>query len=152
MQEAEEKNIRFLYRISSDLPESAKIDKNMFDHILSSILDNAIKFTHEGEIELCVATDKNSEESSPSTLNFCVRDTGIGIEHRYIDSIFSAFSQEDNNTNREYDGAGLSLYISKRYVEGMGGKIWCESEKTKGTTILFTLPLTHWHYATDFLS
>jgi len=109
----------------------------MFNQILSSILDNALKFTSQGKVNLTVSGDSSLEDM----LVFSISDTGIGIDDLYLKSMFEPFTQEDSAINREYSGAGLSLSICKKHIERMAGKIWCESEKGVGTTVYFSLPI-----------
>jgi len=112
-----------------------KTDRQKIDAILINLVNNAIKFTHEGSIEFgCSVT------SSPSKLVFFVRDTGIGIRREQLGIIFERFRQGSESLNRKYEGAGLGLSISKAYVEMLGGQIWAESEEGKGSTFYFTIP------------
>ena len=77
-----------------------------------------------------------------SLLEFYVRDTGIGIRPEQQKYIFERFRQGSETLNKNYEGAGLGLSISKAFVEMLGGKIWVESDKDKGSTFYFTLPYT----------
>lgn len=104
--------------------------------ILVNLVGNAIKFTHEGEVVVRVAT-KQVEEKSCS-IEFSVQDTGIGLTPEQQSRIFEAFEQADTSTTREYGGTGLGLAISKQLVELMGGNISIESEPGHGTTFSFT--------------
>lgn len=103
--------------------------------ILTNLLNNALKFTLEGIIEFGYVIPNNA------TILFYVRDTGIGLSEEKIPFIFDRFRQADDTTTRNYGGTGLGLAISKKLVEMMGGRIWVESEKSKGSTFFFTLPL-----------
>jgi PAS domain S-box-containing protein len=102
--------------------------------VLSNLIGNAIKFTERGHIEFgYLVKDIN-------TIEFIVRDTGMGIAHSKQKDIFQRFSQVDNSNTRKYGGTGLGLAISKNIVEIMGGKIWLESEPANGSSFWFTLP------------
>ena len=103
--------------------------------ILTNLLNNSIKFTFEGIIEFGYLIPNNA------TILFYVSDTGIGLSDEKIHLIFDRFRQADDTTTRQYGGTGLGLAISKKLVEMMGGRIWAESEKGKGSTFFFTLPL-----------
>ncbi len=103
--------------------------------ILTNLLNNALKFTFEGIIEFGYLVPNNA------TILFYVSDTGIGLSDEKIPLIFERFRQADDTTTRQFGGTGLGLAISKKLVEMMGGRIWAESEKSKGSTFFFTLPL-----------
>lgn len=103
--------------------------------ILTNLLNNALKFTFEGIIEFGYLIPNNA------TILFYVSDTGIGLSDEKIPLVFERFRQADDTTTRQFGGTGLGLAISKKLVEMMGGRIWAESEKTKGSTFFFTLPL-----------
>ena len=96
-------------------------------------MSNAIKFTAHGSIEL-------GYQLKGRTIEFFVRDTGIGIPAEYHDTIFERFRQVETSTTRKYGGNGLGLAICKKLVELMGGKIWLESDSGKGSVFYFTLP------------
>jgi signal transduction histidine kinase len=108
-------------------------DKEKLYAILTNLVKNAIKFTHEGSIEFgCSKKGK--------FLEFYVKDTGVGIPQEQKSLIFERFRQGSESLSRNYEGAGLGLSISKAYVELLGGKIWVESEVGKGSTFYFTIP------------
>jgi len=109
-------------------------DHIKLDQILSNLLSNAVKFTAHGFIEMGYKAKHN-------LLEFYIKDTGIGIDNTQRDKIFLIFSQEDNSSSRRYEGAGLGLSISKGYVELLGGEMYFESEKGKGSEFYFTIPL-----------
>jgi len=111
-------------------------DPTRLRQIFINLLGNSIKFTHQGAVALEVV---NSDD--PESLEFCVRDTGIGIPSDKQQSIFDSFSQVDTSTTRKFGGTGLGLTICKRLVELMGGRIWIESEEGKGTRFTFTARL-----------
>jgi PAS domain S-box-containing protein len=102
--------------------------------VLSNLIGNATKFTERGYIEFGYLL-KDAE-----TIEFIVRDTGLGIAPSKQKDIFQRFSQVDNSNTRKYGGTGLGLAISKNIVEIMGGNIWLESEPDKGSSFYFTLP------------
>jgi signal transduction histidine kinase len=108
-------------------------DKIKLESILSNLIKNAIKFTHEGSIEFGVQQDNNA-------IRFYVKDTGIGIPVERQNVIFERFTQADLTITKPYEGSGLGLSISKAYADLLGGEIFVESEEGKGSTFSFTLP------------
>jgi PAS domain S-box-containing protein len=112
-------------------------DRERLHQVLSNLLSNAVKFTEEGSITF--GYDITDQE----TLFFYVRDTGIGIPDQKREEIFEPFRQADDSTNRAYEGTGLGLSLAAGLVEILGGKIWMESEKGKGTHFYFTIPFAH---------
>jgi PAS domain S-box-containing protein len=102
--------------------------------VLTNLVGNAIKFTHNGAIEF----GYNLEDSK--TLRFYVKDTGIGISNDKLQLIFERFIQADSSPSRKYGGSGLGLAISKGLVELLGGKMWAESVVGVGSTFYFTVP------------
>jgi len=109
-------------------------DRKKVFQILLNLVNNAVKFTDEGEIKIECKIDNNQ-------LMVSVSDTGIGIEKENMDYLFEAFRQIDGTAKRRYQGAGLGLYLCKKLVTLLGGKIWAESEYGKGSKFTFTLPL-----------
>jgi len=102
--------------------------------VLTNLIGNSMKFTERGFIEFGYSLKDNQ------TIEFVVRDTGIGIPLSKQQDIFYRFSQVDNSNTRKYGGTGLGLAISKNIIEIMGGKIWLESEPGNGSIFYFTLP------------
>ncbi len=109
-------------------------DPHRLRQILVNLIGNAIKFTFTGEIVVKI----RPIESAPAIIEFCVRDTGIGIANDKLDRVFESFTQLDPTTTRTYGGAGLGLTICRRLVELMGGRIWVESETGQGSSFYFT--------------
>ena len=128
-----------LCHIGPDVPAQVNGDATRLRQILLNLIGNAIKFTHEGEVVVKVAS--NPDISDPYRLLFSVTDTGIGIPADKIDTIFDSFSQADSSTTRQYGGTGLGLTISKRLVELMGGWIRAESVAGKGSVLSFAISL-----------
>ncbi|CAB1059374.1 diguanylate cyclase/phosphodiesterase (GGDEF & EAL domains) with PAS/PAC sensor(s) [Olavius sp. associated proteobacterium Delta 1] len=132
----EKEDLEVLFNLDSQVPNFLVGDSLRLNQILVNLGNNAIKFTEHGEI---VVTTKVSERSDAKvTLQFSVRDTGIGMTEQQQAKLFQAFSQADTSTTRKYGGTGLGLTISKRLVNMMGGEIWIESEPGQGTTFHFT--------------
>ena len=120
-------------------PEELEVlcDQTRLRQVLNNLLQNAMKFTSEGVIELGVKEIGKEQDH----FLFWVRDSGIGIEPKNHDAIFERFRQASDETEKLYGGTGLGLSITKSCVEMMGGKIWVESELGKGATFFFELPL-----------
>jgi PAS domain S-box-containing protein len=110
-----------------------KSDETKLNEILSNLIGNALKFTREGSIQFGYTVKDNF-------LEFYVKDTGIGISVDMYEEIFKRFRQVDFFCERQFNGSGLGLSISKAYVELLGGRIWVESEPDKGSTFFFTIP------------
>ncbi|MBZ9881370.1 GAF domain-containing protein [Mesorhizobium sp. CA10] len=142
-----EKGLDLGYVVEPGTPETIVADGNRLRQVLINLLNNAVKFTERGEIVLSVmevpskAADTSTQEGGlrVCTLQFTVRDTGIGIAKDRMDRLFKSFSQVDASTTRRYGGTGLGLAISRRLVELMGGEVWVESIEGKGTTFFFTI-------------
>jgi PAS domain S-box-containing protein len=109
------------------------MDKEYLSKALRHLLNNAIKFTNHGVIRFGYKTMNGY-------LEFFVEDTGIGIREDAKQRIFEAFDQEENSNTRKYEGSGLGLPIAKGIIVKLGGKIWVESVKDKGTVFYFNLP------------
>jgi len=115
--------------------------------ILINLVNNAVKFTHEGEIVVSVRVEWDAAMSSPAeamesvpcTLHFSVRDTGVGIPAERRGRLFQAFSQVDSSTTRKYGGSGLGLAIARNLCRLMGGDMWVESEPGLGSTFFFSV-------------
>lgn len=135
---AEQKGIEMKAHISNDLPEIVSGDQQRIVQIVTNLIDNAVKFTHSGIIDVSV---KNlSQSSGYAEIEFSVKDTGIGIEKDKLDVIFENFSQADSSTTKKYGGAGLGLSISKSLCKMMNGELTVESEQGRGSCFVFQAP------------
>jgi PAS domain S-box-containing protein len=132
----ERENLEVLFYLDPQVPNFLVGDSLRLNQILVNLGNNAVKFTEQGEIVLSVRVNERSDDKV--TLQFSVRDTGIGMTVEQQGKLFQAFSQADTSTTRKYGGTGLGLTISKRLVNMMGGEIWVESEPGQGTTFNFT--------------
>ncbi|MBN2273212.1 MAG: response regulator [Bacteroidales bacterium] len=121
----EEKKLELTIKINQDVPENIIGDPFRLRQVLSNLISNAIKFTHEGQI--IVGTELEEEYNGNLTLLFFVEDTGVGIPDHKIESIFNSFTQAEDSTSRKYGGSGLGTTISKQLVTLMNGEIWAES-------------------------
>lgn len=132
--EAKEKGLDF--RLKNQLSNekyTLVTDSYKVKQILINLLNNALKFTKNGFVELGLQHCKDK-------VHIYIKDTGIGICINMYDKIFQRFRQAEETHTREFGGTGLGLSISKAYVEMLSGKIWIESEQGKGTTFYFSLP------------
>jgi len=136
---AHEKELEFLFQISPDVPKFLIGDPLRLGQILINLANNAVKFTQVGEVVINVILKKVVDHKL--TLQFTVRDTGIGLSKEQMDKLFHSFTQADASTTRQYGGTGLGLTISKRLVNLMNGDIWVESELGKGSSFMFTVEL-----------
>jgi PAS domain S-box-containing protein len=136
---AKEKGIRLDFKIGEDLSAHYVGDPYRLRQILTNLLNNAVKFTEEGFVELQVERLRERATDGREDLHFQVVDTGVGIPREKFERLFRAFSQVDSSTTREYGGTGLGLVIARRLVETMDGKIWVESTEGEGSTFHFTV-------------
>ena len=136
---ASEKDLELILSIDENVPSFLIGDPGRLRQILTNLVGNAIKFTHQGEVTIKVQCLETTEEEA--FLKFIVRDTGIGIPKDKINLLFEKFTQIDSSTSRKYGGTGLGLAISKQLVELMRGSIGVESEYGKGSTFWFTVRL-----------
>ena len=134
--EAEQKGIRFSHHLDSQVPALLVGNHAGLGHVLSKLLDNAVKFTDEGEIE--VRVERQESEQGRVLLHFAVKDTGIGIAAGDQELIFRPFTQLDASSTRKYGGSGVGLALAEKLVRSLGGRIWVESEQGKGSTFHFT--------------
>jgi signal transduction histidine kinase len=132
---AEQKKLKLNVQLNG-IPLNAKIksDKDKLMQILTNLVNNALKFTEKGEVDI-------SCHWGTDHITFLVVDTGIGISTEVQNQLFKRFAQGDSAMNKKFEGAGLGLYICKSLTEILGGRIWLESEKGKGSTFYVQLGL-----------
>ena len=132
--EAENKGLEFNvnYELTGSL-DNFSTDGKKLSTILFHLIGNAIKFTNAGSVNFSVRGDDRK-------LEFCVKDTGIGISLDKQVIIFSRFRQADHSNTRKFEGSGLGLTISKAYIEMLDGYLWLESEEGKGSSFYFIIP------------
>jgi PAS domain S-box-containing protein len=132
-----EKNLEIHIDYDFSIPAMLEGDSLRLSQILNNLVGNAVKFTERGEIVIHARLDKITKEAI--TITFSIADTGIGMSPEELDKLFHSFSQTDASNTRKYGGTGLGLVITKQLVEMMGGKIWVESTKDKGSTFHCTV-------------
>ena len=137
--QAAEKGLDLSARFDQGVPEFVHGDAARIRQIVLNLLGNAVKFTHEGEIQVRVS----AEETGPDRikLHLEVQDTGIVIEETHLEGLFEPFRQADASTARRFGGTGLGLTISRKLAQLMGGDMWVESRLGRGSTFHFTLTL-----------
>ena len=136
---AEDTGSRFAWNLDPCVPGTVVGDSGRLFQILTNLLDNALKFTHQGQVDLLVRPAGLADGSVGVEL--VVQDTGIGIPEKDHVSIFEVFSQVDASATRHYEGTGLGLAICKRLTELMGGTIGVESRLGEGSAFTVRLPL-----------
>ena len=144
-QRAAEKQLEYLFNVPPQVPRHLLGDSLRLSQVLINLVNNAIKFTEKGEIELAISA---LNEAGPVAgtgdkvrLNIAIRDTGIGMTPEQLARLFQPFSQAEDSTTRKYGGTGLGLSISQHLVEMMHGKIAIRTEAGQGSTFFFELEL-----------
>lgn len=123
--------------IDPRVPKSIMGDPLRLRQVLTNLLSNAVKFTRQGEI--CIQISLEAQTTEKQSLSFSVIDTGIGMDTKTLEKLFTAFTQADGSTTRNFGGTGLGLAISKKIITLMGGEISVKSEKDKGSCFSFIL-------------
>ncbi|MBU1342706.1 MAG: response regulator, partial [Proteobacteria bacterium] len=136
---AKEKNLELIFTLDPLIPKFVKGDPGRLRQVLTHLIENAIKFSHKGEVAVKVTL--KHENNNELVLAFIVKDSGIGIPVEKQHALFKKFTQIDASDTRRYGGTGLGLSISKQIVELMGGEIRVESETGKGSQFSFTIKL-----------
>jgi two-component system sensor histidine kinase/response regulator len=136
---AHEKGLDLPCEIDPDIPESVMGDPTRLQQILTNLVGNAIKFTHQGEVRVTIRSLEKVGDSA--RIEFAVSDTGIGVPLDKQASIFDSFTQADGSTTRKYGGTGLGLAIASRLVRSMGGSIDLDSAPGRGSTFRFDVVL-----------
>ena len=130
---SDNKNIELLYEQQNiNCPILVEGDKGRINQVLSNLLNNALKFTDEGQIVVDAHESNNKKDIIVSII-----DTGSGINKDIFTKLFSKFATKSSQ------GTGLGLFISKSIIEAHGGKIWAKNNKDRGSTFMFTLPITN---------
>ena len=134
--QAEQKSLKMNPIFDKTLPAYLIGDVIHIKQILLNLINNAVKYTKEGQIDIKVS--KNEEETK---LIFEVKDTGIGIKEENLSVLFDAFMRVDSKKNKKIKGTGLGLAIAKQLAEQMDGMIWVESVYGKGSSFFVQLPM-----------
>ena len=148
MSQCSDKGLDYECRVLSRVDDYYIGDDTRFKEVLINILSNAVKFTDApGSIRMTV--ERTAVFENQSTLRFCIRDTGIGMDKEFIPRIFDAFSQEDSSNKNKYGSTGLGMAITKRIVEMMNGTISVQSEKGVGTEFTVVITLKNSEHQSD---
>ncbi|KAF1800410.1 hypothetical protein FB192DRAFT_1283970 [Mucor lusitanicus] len=134
---ANQKKLDLIYHVDQSIPDQLIGDPLRLRQVITNLIGNAVKFTTQGEVVL--RTRAVRMQDSTVRLEFCVSDTGIGIQEDKLNVIFDTFCQADGSTTREYGGTGLGLSISRHLVQLMGGDLWVESKYGRGSEFYFTV-------------
>jgi CheY-like chemotaxis protein/two-component sensor histidine kinase len=138
-QKSREKGLKFIYEESNSINDKLIGDPIRLKQIISNVLDNATKFTHNGEVKMKVNTEESQQNRI--TLLLEIEDSGVGIAPEKLDRIFESFNQEQINDKRKYGGFGIGLCIVKALVELHQGTIKVNSVKNKGTQVIIKIEL-----------
>ena len=136
--QAHQKGLELILDVHPDVPPAVVGDPGRLRQVVLNLVNNALKFTHQGEVSLRV--NRDGIDGKREVLHFRVADTGIGIPADKQSMIFEAFTQVDASTTRKYGGTGLGLAITSQLVTLMGGRIWVESRPDHGSTFHLSIP------------
>ncbi|WP_439585292.1 PAS domain-containing protein [Dyadobacter bucti] len=139
LQKAEEKGVQLKLMVDPDLDMILIGDPVRLGQILTNLVSNAVKFTKEGKVTISASMLKKEKEHV--TIDFEIKDTGIGIPPEKIDAIFESFTQASSDTTRKFGGSGLGLSITKKLLELLNSKIQVQSTVGKGSVFYFSLDL-----------
>jgi signal transduction histidine kinase len=134
------KNLTLNFSIAGDLPLMVYGDENRTRQVLTNLLSNALKYTHDGQVDFSAFLAAGDEKNPGGMLRFDIKDTGIGIRAEDTEKLFKPFEQLDTRKNRNVVGTGLGLAICFRLCNLMGGNLWLESEYGKGSTFSVAVP------------
>ena len=134
-----EKNVSLISKLDKSIPKVLMGDPHRINQVVLNLVDNAIKFTADGEV--CIAVNVTLETEESISLLFQISDTGIGIRRSRLDTVFDSFKQETTHTTRQYGGTGLGLSITKNLIQIMGSKIHLKSTYGEGSKFSFELEL-----------
>jgi PAS domain S-box-containing protein len=133
---ARERGLKLFCEIQAEVPDQLEGDARRLRQVVTQLLRNAIKYTEQGEVELRISVERQT--NADVQLFVAVRDTGIGIALDDQERIFAPFTQADASSTRRYAGTGLGLFICRLLIERMHGRIWLESKPGRGTTFYCT--------------
>jgi signal transduction histidine kinase/DNA-binding response OmpR family regulator len=141
-QSAQAKGLSLEVAEEGALPARVRGDAGRLRQVLSNLVNNAVKFTPRGSVQIRVAcAAPPGDGAGRARIRYCVRDTGVGIAPQARERLFQPFSQADSSITRRFGGTGLGLAICRRLVDLMGGTIGVESEPGRGTEFIVELPL-----------
>lgn len=141
-EKAKKHNIEMIYSVEDGI-DIITGDQRKLKQVLVNLISNAIKFTPDGgkvNIKARRASNACEDKGILDFIEICVEDTGIGIAKEDMPRLFQPFEQLESPYQKRYEGTGLGLFLIKRLVEMMGGRIWVQSEKGKGSRFTFVIP------------
>ncbi|PIE57884.1 MAG: hypothetical protein CSA33_06335 [Desulfobulbus propionicus] len=138
---ADRKNLDLTWSVDPRVPETVQTDQSKVIQIVTNLVDNAIKFTHQGGVQVSMRMHKQQQQEG-GCLFVEVCDTGVGIALEHHSNIFNSFSQVDTSFTRQVGGSGLGLSITQGLVHMLGGDLWLDSELGNGAQFYFTLPVS----------
>ncbi|MBF0370413.1 MAG: response regulator [Magnetococcales bacterium] len=142
MDQAKVKGLTLQVQLDQGVGEQVRTDREKLRKILRHLLDNAVKFTDKGAVQLLVAREApGGEAGERAALRFTIQDSGKGLAPDQQEMIFRYFTQVEAPETRTREGAGLGLALCRRFVGWLGGRIWVESQLGSGSTFYFTVPL-----------
>lgn len=133
------KDLELILLFYDDVPVLLRGDPSRIKQLLSTFVENAIKFTEQGSITIRVMQEENTTDHA--IIRISISDTGIGIDQSAMDRVMEAFSQADLSTTKKYSGLGLGLVIARKLIEKMAGDVSFDSTPGKGTTFRFSMRL-----------
>jgi CheY-like chemotaxis protein/GGDEF domain-containing protein len=136
---ARKKGLEFRVLLAEDLPHTVTGDPDRLQQVIGNLVNNALKFTERGRIQVLVFRDPTIEFRE--RIHFSIRDTGQGIPRDKWSEIFEPFRQVDGSATRRFGGTGLGLSICSRLIQQMGGELTLDSEVGTGSTFTFVVPL-----------
>lgn len=139
---ADDKGLKLMLKISSELPKFLHGDEVRIKQVITNILTNAVKYTEKGSVTLSISYEKITDNADSIMLDVCVTDTGIGIKPEDMEKLFSEFDRIEEERNRNVEGTGLGMSITKRLLGMMGSTLEVESEYGLGSKFSFRLKQT----------
>lgn len=139
---ADAKGLKLEFEISREVPKLLHGDEVRIKQIVTNILTNAVKYTEKGRVTLCIDYEKIPDEEDCILLDVAVKDTGIGIKEEDMKKLFSEFDRIEEKRNRNVEGTGLGMSITKRLLEMMGSELQVESKYGLGSKFSFSLRQT----------
>jgi len=135
---ADEKNLQLTFEREENVPQYISTDETKLRQVLINLINNGIKFTEEGGVNVFVSLSPRVSEAEKTYIHFAVEDTGAGIAEEDLSKVFEAFTQTEVGRNSQ-EGTGLGLPISRKFVQLMGGDITIKSEVGKGSIFSFDI-------------
>ncbi len=152
IERAKAKNLELVVNIDDKIPSELFGDEIRIKQVIMNILTNAVKYTEKGSVTLSMSYDKAGEEGTDIILHVSIKDTGIGIKPEDMKKLFSEFERIEEDRNRNIEGTGLGMAITKSLLEMMGTSLKVESVYGEGSNFYFDLkqPVVNWEPVGDY--